>query len=73
MGATLNRKFTLQENVKLCGRSFDNGAGNFPDTRGDGSPLGIEFTVQTPTGRIGRHKRLYRLYKIHNIKYDPNN
>ena len=50
-GATLNRKFTLQENANYTA-SFDIVPGNFPDTRGDGSPLGIEFTVQTPTGRL---------------------
>ena len=50
-GATLNRKFSLQENANYTA-SFDIVSGNFPDTRGDGSILGIEFTVQTPTGRL---------------------
>ena len=50
-GATLNRKFTLQENANYTA-SFDIVPGNFPDTRGDGSPFGIVFTVQTPTGRL---------------------
>ena len=50
-GATLNRKFDLQENRNYTA-SFDIDNGNFPDTRGDDSPLGIEFTVQTPSGRL---------------------
>jgi hypothetical protein len=50
-GATLNRKYTLQENANYTA-SFDIDPGNYPTTRGDGSPLGIEFTVMTPDGRL---------------------
>lgn len=50
-GATLNRKFDLQENRNYTA-SFSLDPGNFPNTRGDGSELGVEFTIQTPTGRL---------------------
>lgn len=50
-GATLNRRYTLQENANYTA-SFDIDPGNYPDTRGDGTPLGIEFTVMTPDGRL---------------------
>ena len=50
-GATLNRKFDLQENRNYTA-SFSLDPGNFPNTRGDGSALGVEFTIQTPTGRL---------------------
>ena len=71
-GATLNRKFTLQENANYTA-SFDIVPGNFPDTRGDGSPLGIEFTVQTPTGRLVDINDFTGYTRYITVKYDPNN
>jgi len=50
-GATLNRKYTLQENRHYTA-SFDLDPGNYPTTRGDGTDLGIEFTIQSPDGRL---------------------
>lgn len=50
-GATLNRKHILQEN-KHYTASFDLDSGNYPSLDAYGSPLGISFTIQTPTGRM---------------------
>ena len=50
-GATLNRTYDLQEN-KHYTASFDLDSGNYPNTNGSGNPLGIEFTIMAPDGRI---------------------
>lgn len=50
-GATLNRKFTLQENKNYTA-SFELNPGNYPIIRGDNTPLGIEFTIMSPDGRL---------------------
>ena len=50
-GATLNRKYTLQENKDYTA-SFQLNPGNYPNTRGDTTPLGIEFTIMSPDGRL---------------------
>jgi len=50
-GATLNRKFNLQENANYTA-SFTIDTGSFPRQSADGSALGIEFRIQTPTGRF---------------------
>ncbi len=50
-GATLNRKVDLQENANYTA-SFTIDTGSFPRERADGTALGIEFTIQTPTGRL---------------------
>ena len=50
-GATLNRKYTLQQGAYYTS-SFDLDAGNYPTSSADGTPLGIEFTILNPNGRI---------------------
>ena len=50
-GATLNRKFDLQENRNYTS-SFAIDTGSFPRVNAEGQSLGVEFTIQTPTGRL---------------------
>jgi len=50
-GATINRPYSLQENVSYTA-SFNIDIGNLPTEYADGSPLGIEFTIQEPDGRL---------------------
>ena len=50
-GASLNRKFNLQESRNYTA-SFTIDTGSFPRQYADGSSLGIEFRIQTPTGRF---------------------
>lgn len=50
-GATLNRAVELQEGIGYTA-SFDIDRGTFQELNGGGSPLGIEFTVQGPGGRL---------------------
>ena len=50
-GATLNRTYPLQVDA-IYTASFTIDPGNFPSQRADGSALGVEFTIQTPTGRL---------------------
>lgn len=50
-GAALNRKFDLQENRNYTA-SFTIDTGSFPRENADGTALGIEFRIQTPTGRF---------------------
>jgi|TARA_Y100000289_G_scaffold65409_1_gene78925 hypothetical protein len=50
-GASLNRKFNLQESANYTA-SFTIDTGSFPRQSADGSALGIEFRIQTPTGRF---------------------
>ncbi len=50
-GATLNRKFSLQEGRNYTA-SFSIDTGSFPRVNAEGQSLGVEFTIQTPTGRL---------------------
>ena len=50
-GATLNRTIELQAD-SVYTASFDLDPGTFHDTYANGNPLGIEFSIQEPDGRI---------------------
>ena len=50
-GATVNRKVSLQEGASYTA-SFNVDPGTFQDTDGSGDPLGIQFDIQEPDGRL---------------------
>lgn len=50
-GATLNKAYSLQQYVDYTA-SFDLNVGNYPTEYATGEPLGIDFTILDPNGRI---------------------